>query len=350
MVAYTNIKRRRNTKIRLRKGEAQMKSQAIGQQDVNHKNKKPIIQRIKDYMVRLGKDIVRDRYLYLLLIPFVAYFLIFSYKPMYGLQIAFKDYSVFKGIKGSPWVGFEHFRVFFQSHHFKRVLTNTIMINLYGLVIGFPLPIILALLFNEVRNKRFKQITQTLTYLPHFVSIVVVAGLVVNFLAPTNGMVNHIIDALGGEKTYFLIKPEYFRSIFTGMNVWKETGFGAVIYIAALAGVDPQLYEAAIVDGATKWQQTKYVTMPGILPTVTIMLILRIGKMLEVGYEAILLLYQPATYETADVISTYVYRAAMEQGNYSMGTAVEISNAIIAIILVYVANKFSKKFSETSLW
>ncbi|NLL71843.1 MAG: sugar ABC transporter permease, partial [Epulopiscium sp.] len=180
--------------------------------------------------------------------------------------------------------------------------------------------------------------------------IVVVAGLVVNFLSPTHGMVNYVIEKMGGEKIYFLIKPEYFRSIFTGMNIWKESGFGAVIYIAALAGVDPQLYEAAVVDGANKWKQLLHVTIPGILPTVTIMLILRIGKMLEVGYEAILLLYQPATYETADVISTYVYRAAMEQGNYAMATAVELFNSLIAILLVYGANKFSKKFSETSLW
>ncbi|NMA85371.1 MAG: sugar ABC transporter permease [Epulopiscium sp.] len=306
--------------------------------------------RFVEYMRQLGKDIVRDRYLYLLLIPFVAFFLIFTYKPMYGLQIAFKDYSLFKGITASPWIGFENFRVFFKSPHFIRVLKNTLMINLYGLVFGFPIPIILALLFNEVKNDKFKRVAQTLTYLPHFVSVVVVAGLVVNFLAPTHGMVNHIIEALGGERVYFLIKPEYFRTIFTGMNIWKETGFGAVIYIAALAGVDPQLYEAAVVDGATKWKQMIHVTIPGILPTVTIMLILRIGKMLEVGYEAILLLYQPATYQTADVISTYVYRAAMEQGNYAMATAVELFNAIIAIILVYGANKFSKKFSETSLW
>ncbi len=329
-------------------GEGSMKSQVIEQP--KQTNGKSMMDRFIAYIKKLGSDLVRDRYLYLLLIPFVAFFLIFKYKPMYGLQIAFKDYSLFKGIKGSPWIGFENFRIFFKSPHFYRVLKNTLMINAYGLLFGFPIPIILALLFNEVKNEKFKKITQTLTYLPHFVSIVVVAGLVVNFLSPTHGMVNYVIEKMGGEKIYFLIKPEYFRSIFTGMNIWKESGFGAVIYIAALAGVDPQLYEAAVVDGANKWKQLLHVTIPGILPTVTIMLILRIGKMLEVGYEAILLLYQPATYETADVISTYVYRAAMEQGNYAMATAVELFNSLIAILLVYGANKFSKKFSETSLW
>lgn len=329
-------------------GEGSMKSQVIEQP--KQTNGKSMMDRFIAYIKKLGSDLVRDRYLYLLLIPFVAFFLIFKYKPMYGLQIAFKDYSLFKGIKGSPWIGFENFRTFFKSPHFYRVLKNTLMINAYGLLFGFPIPIILALLFNEVKNEKFKKVTQTLTYLPHFVSIVVVAGLVVNFLSPTHGMVNYVIEKMGGEKIYFLIKPEYFRSIFTGMNIWKESGFGAVIYIAALAGVDPQLYEAAVVDGANKWKQLLHVTIPGILPTVTIMLILRIGKMLEVGYEAILLLYQPATYETADVISTYVYRAAMEQGNYAMATAVELFNSLIAILLVYGANKFSKKFSETSLW
>lgn len=327
-----------------------MKNEVIANSTVKSINKKSIMDRFANYMKQLGKDIIRDRYLYLLLIPFVAFFVVFKYKPMYGLQIAFKDYSLFKGIKGSPWIGFENFRTFFQSPHFVRVLKNTLMINAYGLIFGFPVPILLALLFNEVKNERFKKITQTLTYLPHFVSIVVVAGLVVNFLSPTHGMINYLIEKMGGEKIYFLIKPEYFRTIFTGMNIWKESGFGAVIYIAALASVDPQLYEAAVMDGANKWKQMLHVTIPGILPTVTIMLILRIGKMLEVGYEAILLLYQPATYETADVISTYVYRAAMEQGNYAMATAVELFNSFIAIILVYGANKFANKFSETSLW
>lgn len=312
--------------------------------------KKDMGMRIASYFKTLWRDCKRDRYLYLLLIPFIAFFVIFQYKPLYGLVIAFKDYSLFKGIAASPWVGLENFKTFFNSPNFVRVFRNTVIINLYGLLIGFPIPIILALMFNSVRNKAFRSITQTLTYLPHFVSIVVVAGIVVNFLSPSHGMVNMLIEKLGGEKIYFLTKPQYFRGIFTGMNIWKESGFGAVIYIAALAGIDVQLYEAAYVDGANAWQRLRHITIPGILPTITIMLILRIGRMLEVGYEAILLLYQPATYETADVISTYVYRSAIELGNYSLATAAELFNAVVAIALIYGANRFARKFSETSLW
>lgn len=302
-----------------------------------------------NYFSELKKDILRDKYLYILIIPCLLFYFFFAYKPLYGLQIAFKDYSLFKGIEASPWVGLDNFITFFKSPYVFRLIKNTLLINLYGLVIGFPIPIILALLFNEVRNKKFKRTAQTISYLPHFVSTVIVAGLVVNFLAPS-GLINNIIAALGGNRTYFLTQPEYFRGIFTGMNVWKESGFGAVIYIAALASIDPQLYEAAVVDGANRWKQTLHVTIPGILPTITIMLILRIGKMLSVGFESVLLLQQPATYETSDVISTYVYRLAIEKGTYDVAAAVDLFNAIIALILVFAANKISKKFSETSLW
>ena len=320
------------------------------EQDFVKAEKKPLTKKMAEYGQRLLRDCKRDKYLYLLLLPFVLFFILFQYKPLYGLIIAFKDYSLFKGIEASPWVGLENFKNFFNSPSFVRVFKNTVLINLYGLFIGFPVPIILALMFHSIRNKVFRNVTQTLTYLPHFVSIVVVAGIVVNFLSPSHGMVNMLIEKLGGEKIYFLIKPQYFRAIFTGMNIWKESGFGAVVYIAALSGIDVQLYDAAYVDGANAWQRLRYVTIPGILPTITIMLILRIGRMLEVGYEAILLLYQPATFETADVISTYVYRSALELGNYSLATAAELFNAAVAVALIYGANRFAKKFSETSLW
>lgn len=298
----------------------------------------------------IRKNLIADRYLYIMLIPFLLFFIIFQYKPMYGLQIAFKKYSLFKGIEASPWLGFQYFKEFFISPYFFRVLKNTIMINLYGLVFSFPAPIILALLFNEVRNEKFKRLTQTLTYLPHFVSVVVVAGLVTNFLAPTNGLINILIDKLGGEKTYFLSKPEYFRSIYIGMGIWKETGFAAVIYVAALAGIDVQLYEAAVIDGANRWKQLIHVTLPGILPTIVIMLILRVGSLLEVGYETIILIYTPATYETSDVISTYVYRAGLQEGRYDFATAVGLFNSIVALILVFTANKISNKLSQTGIW
>ncbi|WP_231574024.1 ABC transporter permease [Paenibacillus sp. FSL R5-0345] len=296
-------------------------------------------------------NFIRDRYLYLLLIPFLAWYIIFAYKPMYGLQIAFKDFSVYKGIEASPWVGFEHFETFFKSPYFWRLLKNTVLLSLYQLLFAFPAPIILALLFNELKNGVFKATVQTFTYLPHFISVVVVAGIVTNFLAPSNGIVNILIEMMGGEKQYFLTNPDYFRTIFIGsMDIWKEAGFGTIIYIAALSGVNPALYEAAVIDGANKWKQMWHITLPAIIPTIAIMLVMKVGSMLEVGYEAIILLYQPATYETADVINTYVYRSGLQDARYDLATAVGLFNAVVGFILVVFANKMSKKLTETGLW
>ncbi|MTH54343.1 ABC transporter permease subunit [Bacillus mangrovi] len=285
-----------------------------------------------------------------MLVPFILWYLIFQYKPMAGLQIAFKDYSLFKGIAESPWVGFENFIRFFESEYFIRTLTNTVLISIYGLVFGFPAPILLAILINEVKNKVFKSTVQTLTYLPHFISIVVITGIITNMLAPTNGLVNLLIERLGGEKTYFLTESEYFRTIFTSMNIWKDVGFNAIIYLAAIAGINPALYEAAKMDGANRWRQMWHVTIPGILPTIIILFLIQIGAFLEVGYEAIILLYQPSTYETADVINTYVYRAGLQGGEYEIGAAAGLFNSIVGLILVVTANKLSKKFTENSLW
>lgn len=327
---------------------------------INYKNKTKLKKNKKENT--LGKDnisnilidnikyVKKEWLLYLMLIPFVVWYIVFLYKPMYGLQIGFKDYSIFKGISASPWVGFEHFIRFIKGPYFWRVIRNTLLINVYSIVIGFPIPIILAILFNEIRNVAYRKSIQTLTYLPHFISSVVVVGIITNFLAPTNGLVNLIIEQFGFEKIYFLTKPEWFRTIFITMNIWKGAGFGAIIYLAALSGVDPQLYEAAIIDGANKWKQIWHVTLPTILPTIMIMLILRIGSLLKVGYEQIILLYRPSTYETADVISTYVYRKGIIQGQYDMTTAVGLLNAVVALILVYAANKLSKKLTENSLW
>ncbi|MEK3662865.1 MULTISPECIES: ABC transporter permease [unclassified Paenibacillus] len=296
-------------------------------------------------------NLIRDRYLYLLLIPFLAWYIIFAYKPMYGLQIAFKDFSVYKGIEASPWVGFEHFETFFKSPYFWRLLKNTVLLSLYQLLFAFPVPIILALLFNELKNGVFKATVQTFTYLPHFISVVVVAGIVTNFLAPSNGIINILIEMMGGEKQYFLTNPDYFRTIFIGsMDIWKEAGFGTIIYIAALSGVNPALYEAAVIDGANKWKQMWHITLPAIIPTIAIMLVMKVGSMLEVGYEAIILLYQPATYETADVINTYVYRSGLQDARYDLATAVGLFNAVVGFILVVFANKMSKKLTETGLW
>lgn len=296
------------------------------------------------------KNLIRDRQLYLLLLPVMAYYILFVYLPLVGVQIAFKEYNIFKGMAESPWIGFEHFRKFFTGPFFFRTLKNTFAISLYGLVFGFPVPIVLALLFNEVKKESFKKTVQTLTYLPYFISVVVVAGMVVNFLSPGYGIINRIVEAFGGEKIYFLTKPEYFVPIFTLMNIWQLSGFGAIVYIASLSGIDTQLYEAASIDGAGRWKQLLHVTLPSILPTIVVMLILRVGQMMNVGYEAIILLYQPATYETADVISTYVYREGIMGADYGLATAVDLFNSIVALILVFGANKLSNKITQNGIW
>ncbi|MNC17442.1 putative multiple-sugar transport system permease YteP [compost metagenome] len=244
----------------------------------------------------------------------------------------------------------DQFVKFFTGPYFWRTLKNTFAISFYGLVFGFPVPIVLALLLNEVRTVWFKKLVQTLSYLPHFVSSVVIAGIAVNFLSPSHGLVNNIIALFGGEKIYFLIQPEYFRTIFTSINIWAGAGFASIIYIAALSGVDSELYEAAKIDGAGKWKQLWNVTIPGILPTIVIMLILRIGQLLNVGYEMIILLYQPSTYETGDVISSYVYRQAFQGADYSLATAVDLFDSVVALVLVFAANAISKKLTDTGIW
>lgn len=305
-----------------------------------NKNTKGIIDKIK-----------RDKYLYLLLLPSVIWYLLFHYKPIYGLVIAFQDFSLFKGILGSEWIGFENFETFFHSAYFLRNLRNTFLINIYSLIFSFPIPIILALLFNEVKNLKFRKGVQTIMYLPHFISTVIVVGIVTNFLSPESGIINLILNKFGFEKIYFLTRPEWFRKIYISMGIWKSAGFNSIIYLAALAGVNPQLYEAAVIDGASKWRQMLHVTLPGIMPTIIIMLILRIGNLLNVGFESIILLYQPVTYETADVISTYVYRTGIQQdNNYGLAAAAGLFNSVVSFVLVVSANKFSRKFSETSLW
>lgn len=292
----------------------------------------------------------KDYQLYIMLIPVILYYILFMYKPMYGLQIAFKDYSLFKGITQSPWCGFKHFIKFFEGPFLWRTVKNTLCLSIIGLLANMPAQIILALLFNELKPGKFKNMIQTISYLPHFISMVVIAGLVTSFLAPSNGLINIIIDKLGGEKIYFLTKPEYFRAIFTLMNVWAGTGFGTIVYMAALSGIDSSLYEAATIDGAGKFGQVWHVTIPGILPTVVIMLIMNVGNLLNVGYETIILLYQPATYETSDVISTYVYRSGIIEGHYDFSTAVGFFNSIVALILTTAANIISRRITEISLW
>lgn len=288
--------------------------------------------------------------LYLIMLPFIIWYLLFMFKPMYGLIIAFKDYSIFQGILKSPWVGFKHFSYFLQSPEFYRTLKNTFMLNIYSLIFEFPFAILIALMLNEVKHKLFKAFVQTASFIPYFIAIVVAAGITINMLSPTTGVVNVILEKLGFEKIYFLIKPEYFRSIFVSLNTWKNTGFNAIIYLAALTAVDEQLYEAAKIDGANKFQQLWSITIPSIMPTIVVMLILKIGSMLNVAFETVLLLYQPATFETADVISTFVYRTGVINQNFGLATAVGLFNAFVAMLLVFSANKISKKVANLGIW
>lgn len=297
--------------------------------------------------LKVNKD---QQMLYLILLPFIIWYAVFMFKPMYGMVIAFKDYSLFKGISGSDWVGLKNFKDFLTSPYFYVTLKNTLMLNLYSLLLEFPFAILLALMLNEVKNKYFKTIVQTASFIPYFIAIVVATGITINILSPSTGVINAILEKLGFERIYFLSKPEFFRGIFTGMNMWKTAGFNAVIYLAALTAVDEQLYEAAKIDGANKFQQLRYITIPAIIPTIVVMLVLKVGSMLNVAFETVLLLYQPATYETADVISTYVYRTGMLMQDFGLATAVGLFNAIVGFVLVYSANKWSKKVTQSSLW
>lgn len=298
----------------------------------------------------LQEDMRRDWQLYLLLAPMLIWFAVFLYKPMYGLVIAFQDFSIFRGIEKSPWVGFANFVELFHNDMFVRSFWNTITISGFGLIFAFPVPIILALMFNEVQSGLARSWAQTVVYLPHFISVVIVAGIVINFLSPSIGIVNLMLKGLGFEPIYFLTQPEWFRPVYIGSSVWKEAGFESIVYLAAIAGVSPTLYESARVDGASRWQMMWRITLPCILPTIVIMLIIRIGNLVEVGFEYIILLYRPSTYETADVVSTFIYRTGLQGTQYDLATAAGLFNAVIAFVLVYSANRISRKVSSTSLW
>lgn len=297
----------------------------------------------------IKKDFKINKYVYLMAIPMVVYFILFHYIPMYGIVIGFKDFSPRIGIWGSPWVGLKHFKEFFDSLYFSRTLRNTALLSLYSLLWGFPASIILALLLNEIRREKFKRCIQTITYLPHFISLVVICGLIVDFTS-TDGLFNAILSNFGVEATNWLTKPEWFRTIYIGSGVWQSIGWDSIIFLAALTGIDPSLYEAAKIDGAGRWKQMLHVTLPGLMPTIVIMLILNIGGLMSVGYEKIILLYNSLTYETADVISSYVYRKGLQGGDYSFSTAVGLFESIIGFTLLIIANKLSKKITEQSLW
>jgi len=302
-----------------------------------------------DNLSRIRRELARNRSVYLMLAPVLAYFLVFQYVPMIGAVIAFKDFNPATGIQGSPWVGLDWFRQFFDSLFVGRVIANTILINVYDVLLGFPAPIVLALLLNELTGTRFRQFVQTVTYLPHFISVVVVSGMLLDFLA-RDGVVGQIVASLGGTPQAVMSDPDWFRTVYVGSEIWQSVGWGSIIYLAALAGINPTLYEAARIDGANRWQRLRHITLPGLLPIIATLLVLRLGQLMTVGFEKIILLYNPATYETADVISTYVYRHGILDANYSYAAAVGLFNSAVAMVLLVVANKLSRRWSGTSIW
>ncbi len=301
------------------------------------------------YLKKLKKDFKINKALYLMSLPVVAFFIIFHYIPMTGVVMAFEKFNVKAGIFGSPWVGFQNFSDFFKSYYFFRIIRNTFLLSFYDLIFGFPAPIIFALLLNEVSNRFFKRTVQTISYLPYFISLVVIAGLIIDFTG-RDGFITVMLQRLGGENSNLLSKPEYFRTIFVSTNIWQNLGFGSIIYLAALSGVDPELYQASLIDGAGKMRQVWHITLPGIAPTIIILLILRLGAMLNVGFEKVILLYSPITYETADVISSFTYRKGLLEFNYGYSTAVGLFNSVINFTLLVFANYMSRKYSETSLF
>ncbi|SDS85432.1 putative aldouronate transport system permease protein [Paenibacillaceae bacterium GAS479] len=298
----------------------------------------------------LKKNAIRDKFLVLMVLPAVVYFIVFHYLPMYGILMAFQDFSPSRGIWNSPWVGLEWFEEFFSSIYSFRLIKNVLLLNFYSLLWGFPIPIIFALLLNEIRRNTFKRVVQTVSYMPHFISVVVIAGMTITFLSPNDGIVNVVIEKLGFQKINFLSEVDWFRTIYISTDIWAGFGYSSILYLAALAGIDPQLYEAARIDGASRFRQLIHVTLPGIAPTIIILLLLSLGRMMSVGFEKIILLYNPSTYEVSDVISSYVYRIGLVGGEFSFAAAVDFMNATINFVLIVSFNWISRKLTQTSLW
>ncbi|GIP03197.1 MULTISPECIES: ABC transporter permease subunit [Paenibacillus] len=288
--------------------------------------------------------------MYLLLIPGLVFLLLFKYTPMYGIVIAFQDFNIFGGISGSEWVGMAQFERLLQSDEFLQVLVNTLLISLYKITILFPIPIVIALMLNEVRRMFFKRTIQTIIYLPHFLSWVIISGLFLNILSPTGGIVNEIIRSFGGEPISFFTDNSLFRSLVVFTAGWKEIGWNAIVFIAAIAGIEQEQYEAAAIDGAGRIRQMWSISLPGMLPTIVLMFILRIGSLLEAGTEQILTMYNPLVYETGDVIGTYVYRMGLGQQDYSFSTAVGLFNSAVGFLLIVIGNMLSRKFLNRSIW
>lgn len=306
-------------------------------------NKKPIPVRMKD-------NVIKHPLLYAMAVPVVLYYLVYHYYPMYGALIAFFDYAPMKGMWGSKFVGFKHFRAFLQDPYFIRTVWNTLSINIKLLIFAFPVPIIFAILLNELGGKKFRRVMQTVTYMPHFISTVVICGLVLDFCSSKGAIAAIVAMLTGTEPSNMMAKASFFQPIYVAMMIWQEFGWDSIIFYAAITGIDQELYEAATVDGAGRWAKTWHITLPGISPTIIILLILRIGNMLSLGWERIILLYNPMIYETSDVISTYVYRRGLLKFEYSFASAVGLFNSIINFILLITANAVSRKINDTSLW
>jgi ABC-type polysaccharide transport system, permease component len=297
----------------------------------------------------IRRDFSTNWPIYLMAFPVVLYFFVFNYLPMGGVLIAFQNFSIRHGIFGSQWVGLLHFQHFLESAFFGRLIRNTLLISLYGLLFSFPFPILFALCLNEIRHKKFKKLTQTISYLPYFISLVVVVA-ILNDFTKANGLLTKMAQTLGDSGGSLIARAEWFRTLYIGSNIWQHLGYNAIIFIAALSAIDPELYEAAVIDGAGRLKQTWHITLPGLRDTIVVLLILRIGQIMNVGYEKIILMYSPSTYETADVISSYVYRVGVTNADYSYSTAINLFNSLINFIILFAANGISRKFSSTSLW
>lgn len=298
----------------------------------------------------LGKHLLRNRWMYLFLLPGVVFLFIFNYVPIYGIIIAFKEFKFNMGIMGSPWVGLGHFEYLFSSKDFWNVLGNSVTLSFLRIAWGMPAPIIMALMLNEVRMNKLKRTIQTIVYLPHFISWVVLAGMIQNFVSPSGGLINRVIEMFGGRSIAFLQDPKYFRSILIISEIYKECGWGTIIYLAAMTGIDPEIYEAAIIDRASRLQRIWHITLPGIMYTVIALLILRMGSVLRNGFEQIFLLQTPLVYSVSDVFETYTYRVGLQQGRYSYAAAVGLFQSIVGFLMIYISNTISRRLSDSSLW
>lgn len=298
---------------------------------------------------KLKRDVIRNKYVYIMAIPVVLFYILFHYIPMGGMVIAFQDYHPARGITGSEWVGFENFIKFFSDYQFPRLIRNTLLLSTELIIFTFPAPLILALLINELRWKGYKKFVQTVSYLPHFVSLVVICAIISDFTS-SDGVINQVLSMFGVEPTTWLMNPSLFRPIYVVSDLWQQIGWNSIVYLAAISAVDPGMYEAATIDGAGRLRHMWNITLPSLVPTITILFIMRIGNVMTIGHEKVLLLYNPTIYETADIISTFIYRRGLLDSDYGFSTAVGIFNSVINCILLCTANHVSRRLTENSLW